>query len=199
MTNELVIMHGIFFWSCFMERTVLIPLVNGVEEIEAVTLIDVLRRARTRVITAGLDREVVVGAHGIILHTDMLLDEVVLDACDMVVLPGGMPGAKHLAESEVILTLLQGFDRDNKRIGAICAAPWVLDKAGVLKNHYTCYPGFEERIGASGYIPEADVVQDHNILTSKGPSAAMKFALEIVKELHGEERYGAVKAELLID
>ncbi|MBE0494975.1 MAG: DJ-1/PfpI family protein [Campylobacterales bacterium] len=182
-----------------MERTVLIPLANGFEEIEAVTLIDVLRRAQIRVISAGLDREVVVGAHGIALHVDMLLSDVVLDVCDMVVLPGGMPGAKHLAESDVVMNLLQVFDRDNKHIGAICAAPWALKNAGVLKDHYTCYPSFDTIINAPGYLSTCNVVRDHNIMTASGPAAAMEFALEIVKELCGEERYVSVKEALLFD
>lgn len=180
-----------------MERTVLILLANGFEEIEAVTLIDVLRRAQIRVISAGLDREAVMGAHGIVIHADMVLSEVVADVCDMVVLPGGMPGAKHLAESEAVMELLQAFDRDNKRIGAICAAPWALKNAGVLKEHYTCYPSFEAVINAPGYLSTCNVVHHHNTMTSRGPATAMEFALEIVKELCGEERFVAVKEALL--
>jgi 4-methyl-5(b-hydroxyethyl)-thiazole monophosphate biosynthesis len=129
----------------------------------------------------------------------MLLDEAVQDACDMVVLPGGMPGAKHLAESEAVQTLLQNFDRDNKRIGAICAAPWALKTAGVLKNHYTCYPAFVDIIDAPGYTSTCNVVQDHNIITSRGPATAMEFALTIVKELCGEEQYLLLRQELLLE
>lgn len=177
---------------------VLMPLAVGFEEIEAVTITDILRRAGIEVVMAGLDREHVCGAHGITIYADMLLDEVELSSFDMIVLPGGLPGAEHLAKSEKVQQVLQYFDRDNKRIGAICAAPWALATAGVLKDKYTCYPSFEETIGHTGYVSDSNVVQDHNIITSRGPSTAMEFALAIVKELCGEETYVNLRKGLLL-
>lgn len=181
-----------------MHATVLIPLANGFEEIEAITIIDVLRRANIEVIIAGLDRERVVGAHGIEVGTDAILEKVDPNSCDMIVLPGGMPGAKHLLESKTLKSLIESFDHDNKRIGAICASPWVLSEMGVLKENYTCYPSFEKRISKGKYHPDSAVVSDHNIITASGPSSAMKFALEIVKELSDEPTYSSVKQGLLI-
>ena len=178
---------------------VLIPLAVGFEEIEAVTLIDILRRAHIDVTIAGLDREQVCGAHGITVEADMLLDDVELSVFDMIVLPGGLPGAEHLAKSEKVQKILQYFDGDNKRIGAICAAPWALATAGVLKEKYTCYPSFEKTIGKEGYISNSNVVYDHNIMTSRGPSTAMEFALAIVKELSGEEIYLSLREGLLLE
>ncbi|NLC27178.1 MAG: DJ-1/PfpI family protein [Campylobacteraceae bacterium] len=180
-----------------MRPTVLVPLANGFEEIEAITIIDVLRRANIRVITAGLDRDRVVGAHGIEVGADMRLEEVESSSCDMVVLPGGMPGAQHLLEDEKLKSLVQSFNYNNKRIGAICASPWVLSEMGVLKDNYTCYPSFEKRILKGQYHPDCAVVSDHNIITASGPSSAMEFALEIVKELTDDSTYRSVKEGLL--
>lgn len=176
---------------------VLIPLAMGFEEIEALTLIDVLRRAKIKVITAGLDNDVLVGAHGVKVEADSLLENVNGDEFDMIVLPGGLPGAQHLAESKKIQQLLKEFDKKDKLIGAICAAPWALSVAGVLKNRYTCYPSFEETVAKDGYEPDENVVIDENILTSRGPATAMTFALSIVKQLCGEDVYGEVKSGLL--
>lgn len=177
---------------------VLMPLAVGFEEIEAITITDILRRAGVEVVMAGLDRELVCGAHGISVQADALLDEVELSTFDMIVLPGGLPGAEHLAKSEKVQEVLQYFDRDNKRIGAICTAPWALATAGVLKDKYTCYPSFEQTIAKEGYVSDSNVVQDHNIITSRGPSTAMEFALTIVKELCGEETFTTLRKGLLL-
>lgn len=177
---------------------ILIPLAVGFEEIEAMTLVDVLRRASIEVVTAGLDRELLQGAHGVSIQADTLLDDIDTDSFDMILLPGGLPGAEHLAKSEKVKSILQKFDTNNKYIGAICAAPWALSEAGVLKNKYTCYPGFEAQVGKDGYVSSSDVVIDHNIMTSRGPATAMSFALAIVKELCGQEKYNEVKNGLLV-
>lgn len=176
---------------------VLIPLANGFEEIEAMNLIDILRRADIKVQTAGLNGEMIEGAHGVVVKADTLLDNVLSDDFDMIVLPGGLPGAEYLAKSEKVQSLLKEFDSKNKLIGAICAAPWALSTAGVLKDSYTCYPSFEKSVGKDGYNPNQDVVIDKNILTSKGPATAMIFALAIVKEICGNKVYQEVKSGLL--
>lgn len=176
---------------------VLIPLAVGFEEIEAMTLIDVLRRAGIEVVTAGLDRKMLQGAHGVNVEADTLLDSVSVSEFDMILLPGGLPGAEHLAKSEKVKSLLQEFDANNKYIGAICAAPWALSTAGVLKDKYTCYPGFEGQVAKDGYDGTSDVVIDHNIMTSRGPATAMSFALCIVKELCGIEKHDEIQSGLL--
>lgn len=176
---------------------VLIPLAVGFEEIETMTLIDVLRRAEIEVVTAGLDQMMPKGAHGVTVQADTLLSDVDTNGFDMILLPGGLPGAEYLAKSEKIKTILQDFDAKNKYIGAICAAPWALSVAGVLKDSYTCYPGFEGQVEHKGYVSSSDVVVDQNIMTSRGPATAMSFALAIVEKLCGEEKYAEVKGGLL--
>lgn len=112
-------------------------------------------------------------------------------------MPGGLPGAENLAKSEKLGKILRDFDANNAKIGAICAAPWALATAGVLKSSYTCYPGFENQIAYPGYTNAANVVKDQNIMTSKGPATAMEFALQIVRELKGEQVYSKLKSDLL--
>lgn len=176
---------------------VLVPMATGFEEIEALSLVDILRRADINVVMAGLDGQTIKGAHGVNVQTDILLDSVNSNDFDMIILPGGLPGAEYLAKSEKVKSLLREFDRDKKLIGAICAAPWALSTAGVLKEKYTCYPSFETNVQKNGYDPTSDVVIDQNIMTSRGPATAMKFALEIVKQICGIEKYQEIKDGLL--
>lgn len=177
---------------------VMIPLADGFEDIEAVTLIDVLRRAEIDVVVAGVVKKNVIGTYGRIrLTADTVISDVDVDTLDMIVLPGGLPGAINLANSETLTQMLQNMDSRNGLIGAICAAPVALKKAGVLKDKYTCYPSFEQEIGVDGYSDASAVVIDQNIITSRGPATAMDFALEIVKVLRGEEVYASVKSGLL--
>lgn len=177
---------------------VLIPLATGFEEIEALTLVDILRRANIDVITAGLDNKSITGAHNITVKTDVLLETVDHQHFDMIVLPGGLPGTEFLVKSEKVQHLLKDFDLNNKLIGAICAAPWALATANVLKSSYTCYPSFEDTIKYKGYRDDLDVVCDENIMTSKGPATAMIFALEIVRKLAGKDKYLEIKSGLLL-
>lgn len=176
---------------------VAIILANGFEEIEAVSLIDILRRAEIDAVSVGLDKKCVCGAHGVEMIADEILDDIKVSEFDMVVLPGGLPGAENLAKSERLGQVLRDFDANNAKIGAICAAPWALATAGVLKSSYTCYPGFENQIAHPGYTNAVNVVKDQNIMTSKGPATAMEFALQIVRELKGEQVYSKLKSDLL--
>lgn len=180
-----------------MQPTVLVPLANGFEEIEAITIIDVLSRANINVITAGIDSKEVVGAHGVVLIAKEIIEEEMVQGCDMVVLPGGMPGAENLRQNKPLRKIVQQLNSSNKPIGAICASPWVLWDMGVLKSTFTCYPSFEKRIPEGEYLGNANVVKDQNILTASGPATAMEFALEIVKSLCGDETYNRVKSGLL--
>jgi len=180
---------------------VLVPLASGFEEIEAVSIIDVLRRANIEVLVASLDEDATVkGANGICIVTDLHVESVNSDELDMIVLPGGIEGTYKLAEDKNVIKILQEMDAKGKNIGAICAAPFALNKAGVLKKNYTCYPSFEEHIKLDGYMADkAMVIQDENIMTSRGPATAICFALEIVKKLSGEETYSELKGGLLAD
>ena len=180
---------------------VLVPLARGFEEIEAVSIIDVLRRADIEVQVASLDENSSVkGANGITVVSDMQIKDVHVDELDMIVLPGGVEGTYALAEDENVLRILKEMDSKGKNIGAICAAPFALNKAGVLKHNYTCYPSFEEYIREDGYMGDkAMVIEDENVMTSRGPGTAICFALEIVKKLEGEEMYESLKSGLLAD
>jgi len=180
-------------------KRVLVPLAEGFEEIEAITVIDVLRRAQIEVFVYSLDgASEVKGAHGITVKTEGGVPELDADAIDMIVLPGGWGGTERLAEDTGVQALLKAMDARNKPIGAICAAPFALNRAGVLKAHYTCYPGAQERIGAEGYQGDAmQVVEAQNVMTSRGPGTAICFGLQIVRKLVGETKYEALKAGLL--
>lgn len=180
---------------------VLVPLAKGFEEIEAVSIIDILRRGDIEVLVACLDEQkIVLGANGISIVSDLHVADVNVDELDMIVLPGGVEGTYKLAEDKNIIEILQKMDANGKNIGAICAAPFALNKAGVLKKNYTCYPSFEEHIRIDGYMGDKNmVVEDDNIMTSRGPATAICFGLQIVKKLKGEETYQALKSGLLAD
>lgn len=178
-------------------KNVAIILVDGFEEIEAISILDILRRADINTVAVGLEDPYIRGAHQLKFEADVEFDKVNFDEYDMIVLPGGLPGAEYLAKSEKLQKVLKDFDAKGKFIGAICAAPWALNTAGVLKNSYTCYPGFEKIVAKNGYVSNSDVVIDKNIITSRGPATAMKFALGLVKILEGDGKYTEVKNGLL--
>jgi len=178
---------------------VCVPLAEGFEDIEAVTLIDVMRRGGIEVVVAGVDGEIIESAHNLKITTDTTIDKVSADELDLVVLPGGLPGATNLAKSEEVKSLLQEMDSKGKFVGAICAGPIALKEAGVLKDKYTAYPGWQSNIREEGYVSDAKVVEDKNVLTSKGPATAICFGLEIVKKFVGVEKYNQLKAGLLVD
>lgn len=177
---------------------VLVPIATGFEEIEAITIIDVLRRADIEVVTAGLERKCVKGAHGIEIKTEAHLDDISSRDFDMIVLPGGMPGSANLKSSEKVLTLLGEMDQGGKYIGAICAAPIALAEAEVLKSTYTCYPSFEENITNATYMKNEDVVCNQNIITANGPKSAIQFSLEIVEKLCNKKIMENIKRQLLL-
>lgn len=178
---------------------VLVPLASGFEEIEAVSIIDVLRRAEIEVLVASLDDSLhVKGANNITIEADLHVKDIIAEELDMIVLPGGWDGTYALAEDENVQNLLRKMDEKGKNIGAICAAPFALNAAGVLKEKYTCYPSVEEQIKKEGYMGDsAMVVEDANVMTSRGPGTALCFGLAIVKKLKGEESYKALKEGLL--
>ncbi len=159
----------------------LVLLAEGFEETEAVTVIDVLRRAGVEVTAAALGESPVRGSHGIALVADALLDAVDVAAFDAVVLPGGMPGARHLADDPRVLELLRAADRANKTIAAVCAAPIALEAAGVLAGRRaTAYPGHPI---PSARVSDDRVVVDGNVITSRSVGTALEFALATVEQL----------------
>jgi 4-methyl-5(b-hydroxyethyl)-thiazole monophosphate biosynthesis len=176
----------------------LIPLAQGCEELEAVTVIDLLRRANIKVITAGLDSDPVQASRGTVLIPDTTLDEALQDDYDMVVLPGGLPGADHLDQDARIHELLLKMAGHGQYIAAICAAPKVLANAGLLNGKdATAYPGTLEKMNLQDVALKSDaVVKDGKIITSRGPGTAMDFALVLIETLVGVESRAEVEAGL---
>lgn len=180
-------------------RAVLVPLATGFEEIEAVTIIDVLRRAGLVVRVAGLEARRVTGSHGITLEADCLLDEVVASELAMLVLPGGMPGTTNLAADERILALVRELEASGRKLGAICAAPLVLERAGVLAGReVTAYPGVRDKLASARVLAEPAVVVSGPLLTSQGVGTALEFALALVAELAGPARARELASAMLV-
>ena len=163
---------------------VAVMLANGFEEIEALTVVDVLRRANITCEMVGLEDKVT-GSHGIQVIPDSVFEEDLSDY-DLVVLPGGMPGSANLRDNEVLIDELQGLNQAGKKLAAICAAPIVLNRAGLLSDKkFTCYDGVQEQIADGSYIKET-VVVDGNIITSRGPATALAFSYHLVEILGGD-------------
>lgn len=155
---------------------------TGCEEGETLTIIDILRRCELECDLIGLDKTEITGAHNITIKTDRVLDDSLLDY-DMVVLPGGYGGADAMRNNEKLLSLLNKMDKANKYIAAICAAPLVLDRAGLLGGReYTCYPSTTKNI-KSGTRKDDKIVIDKNLITSQGPATAYAFAFKLAEIL----------------
>jgi DJ-1 family protein len=166
---------------------VLVPLADGFEEIEALAIVDVLRRAEIEVVVAGLQPGPVTSVRKITLLPDTTIDAVSSDGFDMIILPGGQPGADNLNNDPRIHRLLTDFHSAGKLIGAICAAPIILGAAGLLSGRRaTSYPTYSNRLGGALYDARTVVVTDGNIITSQGPGTAISFALAIVSRIAGE-------------
>lgn len=183
-----------------MNKKVLVPVADGAEEIETMTIIDVLRRAEARVTIAGVSSREITAAHGVRLSADKLITECADETYDMIALPGGMPGAENLRNSKVLTDLLVQQRDAGRWLAAICAAPAVvLGSLGLLEGrHATCYPGFTAQLkGAT--VSDDRVVVDGPCITSKGPGSAMAFALALVTALFGEAKADEVAAGLLTD
>jgi 4-methyl-5(b-hydroxyethyl)-thiazole monophosphate biosynthesis len=173
----------------------LVPLAEGFEELEAVTIIDVLRRAGVEVTTAALATSPVTGSHAISLAADTTLDAVVGDDFDAVVLPGG-PAARRLRDDTRLRALLQRSARAGRLVAAVCAAPIALEAAGVLAGkRATVYPGNEL---PSARQVEERVVVDGNIVTSRGPGTALEFALVLVEKLVGAATAGELAGAMIV-
>ncbi|MGM0593017.1 MAG: DJ-1 family glyoxalase III [Pseudomonadota bacterium] len=178
--------------------SVLVPLAQGCEELEAVTIIDLLARAGVEVVSAGLEAGPITAARGVVLVPDTTLDEALKRDFDMVVLPGGMPGAEHLDNDPRIADLLRKMADSGKFTAAICAAPKVLASAGLLAGKKaTSFPGFLDKMALPDVSYQEDaVVQDGNVITSRGPGTAMDFALTLIENLLGKPKRDEVEANL---
>jgi len=182
-----------------MKTSILIHLATGFEETEAVTIIDVLRRANLDVtivsITGSLE---VTGAHNIIIGADQLYDEANYTTATMIILPGGMPGTTNLQNHTGLTGQLKKFYKEKKFIAAICAAPMILGSLGFLQNRKAvCYPGFESKLTGATVLNTPFIV-DENIVTGRGVGTALAFSLEIVRLLKGEQLASELRTVLVI-
>jgi 4-methyl-5(b-hydroxyethyl)-thiazole monophosphate biosynthesis len=180
-----------------MSKKVVVPIAKGFEELEAVALIDMMRRGGLEVTVCTLINKDVEGANGIVVKADAHIDSINSDEIDMVVLPGGWDGTYRLAEDQYVQRLLKEMDAKGKDIGAMCAAPYALEQAGVLKEGYTCYPGAKDEIKTAGYTDASKVVQTDNIMTSQGPGTAICFGIAIVERLTTAENAQTIKEGVL--
>lgn len=175
---------------------VLVPLAQGCEEIEAVTVIDILRRAGITVVSAGLDDQPVRASRSVMLVPDTTLDDALQHSFDMVVLPGGQPGTNNLKADPRIIALLKKMAAQGKYIAAICAAPSVLATAGLLDGKQaTSFPGALDPFPHVMQQRTA-VAEDGKLITSRGPGTAMDFALMLVERLAGKAKRNEVEAGL---
>lgn len=173
-------------------------LAPGFEEIEAITVIDVLRRADIDTTVLGVEARSVEGSHGIRVEADAVLAELREELWDVVVLPGGMPGAAHLRDHAGVQTLLKEQHARGGRLAAICAAPIALSSAGVLEGRKaTSYPSFAEQISCAEYRQDR-VVVDGPVVTSRGPGTALAFALQLVAELKGAREATELAERMLV-
>ncbi len=182
-----------------MTKSVLIPLAEGCEEIEAVTLIDLLRRANISVVTASLAAPSITASRGVHLTADTDLKSVVYNDFDMIVLPGGLSGALNLNDDHRIHAIIKRLYQAGKAVGAICAAPLVLANTGLLDGkRICCYPGaLNPDDWPTIQFVDDPVVIDGNILTSRGPGTAMDFALTIISFLTDEKTRADVETALV--
>lgn len=168
----------------------------GFEEGEALTIIDIIRRAEIPCEAVGLTETTVTGAHNITMECDTVLS-METSSCDMVVLPGGIPGATNLRDSGLLMEVIRKMNSQGKYVCAMCAAPIALERAGVLEGrNFTAYVGYDEKIKA-GTFREDEVVIDGNVVTSRGPATAYAFAYELARLLGGDDQ--AVKDRMLYD
>lgn len=170
-------------------KRVSVILADGFEEIEALTVVDLLRRAKIYVDTVSITDEYIVhGAHGINVQTEDLFDEVNFVEFDMIVLPGGMPGTTNLEENNGVRRVVKDFAEEGKMVAAICAAPTILGNLGLLKGkRITCYPTMETKIQGAVFTGSPATV-DGNIITGRGAGTAIDFSLKLIEQLMGKEK-----------
>ncbi|MCX7921258.1 MAG: DJ-1/PfpI family protein [Clostridia bacterium] len=178
---------------------VYVHLADGFEEIEAVSIVDVLRRAEIDVETVSImGRKEVRGAHDIVVLSDILFEEADYPKADMIILPGGLPGVNNLEAHEGLKEQLKDFIEQGKWIGAICAAPMILGRMGLLEGKsVTCYPGCEPQLRGANTTKESSV-WDGKVITSRGPGTSIDFALKVVEALEGADIANALKQGMIV-
>ena len=180
-------------------KTIFVFLADGFEEIEALAPVDILRRAGLSVKTVSvMDEQVVAGAHGVPVLADVMFDEINAEDAEMILLPGGLPGATNLDAHQGLSQMILDFAKEEKPLAAICAAPLVFGNRGLLEGKKaTCYPGFETYLKGAQYTA-ALVEKDGNFITGKGPGAAMEFAFAIVEKYYGMDKVNELKQGMMI-
>lgn len=187
---------------------VIVFMANGTEEIEALTVVDLLRRAKIDVLTSSIDgSKVIKGSHGIVVNTDTDIDDIDWDEAEMLVFPGGMPGTLNLGACDQLIGRIKEFDMLGKKLAAICAAPSVLGENGILiGKRAVCYPGFEEKLDGAILYTDSDVdcessipsvSVDGNIITSRGLGTAIDFSAAIIEALTDKETADAVLKKII--
>ena len=182
-----------------MSKKVLVPIADGMEEIEAVCIIDVLRRAGAFVTVASVDKLQVIAAHGLKLVADKLISDCAEIVYDLIALPGGMPGAERLRDSKELELMLKRQQREGRLFAAICASPAVvLQRHGLIgRRKATCYPSFAKQLDNTDAITSRVVVDD-KCITSQGPGTALEFAITLVELLYGKQKVQEVSGPMLI-
>ncbi len=169
----------------------------GFEEIEAVTIIDILRRGGVKVIVAGLEKGLITGSHNIPIQPDIYYRDIIETNFDMLILPGGQPGTNNLKHDKYILNWIKKRSKENQKIAAICAAPTILHEAGIADGlELTSYPS-EKPLFTESIYREEKVVRDKNIITSRGVGTAIEFSLTLVAELVDKEKADEVRNKIL--
>jgi protein deglycase len=180
-----------------MAKRVIVPVANGFEEIEAVTIIDILRRAGLDVVVAGVEGTDVVGSHDIALRCDAMIDEC--KEADAIVLPGGMPGSRRLRENDAVRSAIARLHAEGKLLAAICAAPTVLEACGVLDGRRaTSHPHHADEMKRCVYVTD-DVVVDGNVITSRGAGTAIDFSAAVVRYLVDDKTAADILAKIQYD
>ena len=182
-----------------MSKKVLVPIANGTEEIEAVCIIDVLRRAGASVTVASVDKLQVTASRGVKLVADKLIADCINDVYDLIVLPGGMPGAEHLRDSKVLEKILKRQQREGRLYAAICASPAiVLKHHGLLdRRQATCHPNFTNQLNTQDAV-EKRVVVDGTCITSRGPGTALEFTLKLVELLYDKQKAKEIAQQMVV-
>lgn len=178
-------------------KKVCVLLAEGFEEIEALTVSDIMRRAKVECDLVSIEGKYVKSSHGLVIEADKIFDELM--EYDLVVLPGGMPGAANLRDDERVIRFIKNQNKSQKLIGAICAAPIVLGRADLTKDRdITSYPGYEDELPNCNYLEDA-VVVDKNIITSRGPATAIEFSYKLLEKLGYSDEVENISSGMLYE
>ena len=179
-------------------KTIYVFLAEGFEEIEALTPVDVLRRAGLSVKTVSvMDKYIVTGAHGVPVLADVMFDEVNAEDAEMILLPGGLPGATNLDAHQGLSQMILDFAKEEKPLAAICAAPLALEAAGVIKDRrVTCYPSVKSELVSAAEVCDCPAVTDGNIVTGRGPGAALEFGFELGRYFGKSEEVEKLRSDM---